>query len=112
MIKDGIYKVTFGCLGQVLGEGIVLIRNGHLNGGDVFYLYQGVIEAHDNRFSAILSLTQHDQRGHSIFGELGDFQLKLSGQRVRNGVFNAVGEVIGLPLPQVDMTVKFIKQLL
>lgn len=44
-MNDGIYHVTFSSLRGSAGQGLVVIKDGSVNGGDAGYLYLGLLEA-------------------------------------------------------------------
>lgn len=72
-MKDGIYFVTFSSNMPDNGKGLVVVRDGKLNGGDENYTYRGVIS---NKKLELLG-KRHNKKGRSIFGDLAVFEVEF-----------------------------------
>jgi len=73
-MKDGIYFVRFSRDLQDFGEGIAVIQNNTVNGGDYVCTYKG--KAASNKLD--LHVTQHNPSVETIFGNIQDFILQLN----------------------------------
>lgn len=61
------------------GGGVVVFESGRIFGGDSFMYYVGEYEVHGNSLSGTLHIGTHTSGGMSVFGQITDFDLQLSG---------------------------------
>lgn len=80
-MKDGIYLLTFKSQDKDFGSGILVVDDSVVNGGDITYSYNGIIE--ENRL--VLSLNKYNVNIHSLFGDFGSLKLNLSFQENNQG---------------------------
>jgi len=73
-MKDGIYFVRFSRDEQDYGEGIVVVQDNTVNGGDYVCIYTGKVA--DNTLD--LHVTQHNLSVTTIFGNIQTFILQLN----------------------------------
>ena len=73
-MKDGIYFVRFSRDLQDFGEGIAVIKNNTVNGGDYVCTYRGKTAGN----SLDLQVTQHNPSVDTIFGNIETFIIQLS----------------------------------
>jgi len=73
-MKDGIYFVRFSRDLQDFGEGIAIIQNNIVNGGDYVCTYRG--KATGNKVD--LHITQHNPSVETIFGDIKNFIVQLN----------------------------------
>lgn len=73
-MKDGIYFVRFSRDGQDYGEGIVVVQDNTVNGGDYVCIYSGKVT--DDTLD--LHVTQHNLSVATIFGNIQKFTLQLN----------------------------------
>ena len=73
-MKDGIYFVRFSRDLEDFGEGIAVIQNNTVNGGDYVCTYRGKAAGK----TLDLHVTQHNPSVATIFGNIKDFILQLS----------------------------------
>ena len=78
-MNDGIYHVTFSSLRGSAGQGLVVVKDGSVNGGDPGYLYLGRLVADGNQLKGRLEIKRWNSSSQSIFGPLSDFGLELQG---------------------------------
>ncbi|MDQ8200679.1 hypothetical protein QEH56_21105 [Pelagicoccus enzymogenes] len=78
-MKNGIYHVNFRSGSQTFGEGLVVIKDNTVNGGDVGYLYSGIIEHSSNGVSSELLVRKWNPQVTSVFGPINEFTLNLEG---------------------------------
>jgi hypothetical protein len=94
MIK-GLYGVIFGTPAGDVGGSVVVFSDGRVQGGDVTYFYDGVIRSSSGGVvEADVRVQKYQETGESVFGNLSDFSLKLSGQAVGSS-FVMSGHVVG-----------------
>lgn len=67
-MTSGIFHVEFRASTGDFGEGLVVVKDGSVNGGDTHYLYQGEVPK-----------------------ESGDFESRFTVRKYRNGNVNVVG---------------------
>lgn len=84
-MKDGIYKLDFQAPGD-FGNGLVTVRQGAVNGGDLYFLYQGQMAIRGNAFSGKLVVKQWRPGNTSVFGTNGAFGLDIKGNSYGDGL--------------------------
>ncbi|EFR3657699.1 negative regulator GrlR [Salmonella enterica] len=95
-MKDGIYYVTFRSNMSDFGNGVVVVKNSTVNGGDFACVYRGIIK--DN--SVQLGVEVHDKSRTSVFGGTEPFTLHL------NAVESGAGYILsGYVSSQIQMKV-------
>ncbi|MBB5189868.1 hypothetical protein HNQ50_000578 [Silvimonas terrae] len=78
------------------GEGIVVIKNGFLNGADSGYVYRGKVTAAHNEINMIAEIVQWNGAVSSVFGTVGAFKLALNGKLESRKKFEVKGTVMGM----------------
>jgi hypothetical protein len=73
-MKNGIYAVTFSTPND-RGEGLLMIRDGAINGGDEHFLYQGILTGSGGAWSGELNVTQWKAGNTTVFGTTGNYLL-------------------------------------
>jgi T3SS negative regulator,GrlR len=106
-MKDGIYHVRFSSQNDS-GEGISVIKQGSINGGDSAYLYIGQMILNDKLISGHLTITRWKPSGISIFGSLDNFELKLEGLDSLEESFTVSGSIPGRPNLTIQITGRFL----
>ena len=76
----GIYHVRFSSSIGGVGEGLVVIKDGAVNGGDAGYLYTGSLTENAGNLSGRLTIKRWNPGHVSVFGPLDSFELQLHGQ--------------------------------
>ncbi|HGB4966282.1 TPA: GrlR family regulatory protein [Salmonella enterica subsp. enterica serovar Mississippi] len=76
-MKDGIYRVVFESSLPSFGEGIVVISDGKVHGGDIGFVCRGRLA----RPVMELSISQYDNELPSVLGMEGNYDLVLSEKR-------------------------------
>jgi hypothetical protein len=92
-MRDGIYHVRFVASSTDMGEGLVVIKQGTMNGGDQGYLYTGQLAANGTSITGKLRVKKWHAGAVSVFGPLDDFELQLTGNDTPDGGFRASGVV-------------------
>lgn len=107
-MRDGIYKITFTASSGDMGDGIVVVKGGSINGADHGFLYLGTIEHAEGRFRARLTVRRWDPNAYSVFGPVDEFVLEFSGNDVAEDKFEAQGEVPGRPFDRLGVRGRFL----
>lgn len=97
-MKTGIYHVNFSAGGQNVGDGLVVVKDGTVNGGDPGYLYTGSISESASQVTVQLDVKQWNTQIQSVFGPLKQFGLTLAGTAdAAAGTFRVRGAITGHP---------------
>jgi hypothetical protein len=78
------------------GDGVVLMMNGKLFGGDSYYYYIGSYNIIDNYFGATIDVTHFSGQPLAIFGQSLNLKIRLSGQ-VQEPVMKLKGHLVNNP---------------
>lgn len=97
---SGIYFVRFAANNNDFGEGLAVIRNGYVNGGDETYLYQGRIDAYGEDIKAHLEIKHYRGPLNSVMGPMKQFTLQLSG-KIGGDRFEVSGGIPNIPGPRI-----------
>ena len=105
-MKDGIYYVTFSRHYKIFGEGVIVVMDNVVNGGDVAFMYQGRVRGN----SLVLHVYQHDYKVTSLFkGVLAfDFDLVISDAPYG---YDLEGNVDGIDSKPISIKAKYIGNL-
>ena len=110
-MKDGIYSVSFSSSAHSTGEGLVVVKAGSVNGGDVGYLYIGHLTTNGDALSGQLEIKRWNQARVSIFGPLDCFALSLAGKAdAANDTFRVSGGVAGQPSLTISIAGRLLSQ--
>ena len=97
-MQNGIYHVNFSSSLSSAGTGIVVIKDGSVNGGDDGYLYTGLLLADGSQVSGKLQIKRWNASATSVFGPLDIFDLNLVGSSDdQMGTFTVSGGIAGQP---------------
>ncbi|EOW6646158.1 GrlR family regulatory protein [Cronobacter muytjensii] len=82
-MKDGIYKVVFDSNVNLNGncDGIVTIRDGHVNGGDYVCYYKGIFDG--DKLS--LNVIRHNPNDTTVFNGVDNVVLDLTVSEMPGG---------------------------
>lgn len=101
-MQDGIYHVVFSSPLGSAGEGLAVVKDGAVNGGDHGYLYIGQLLAADANISGQLEITRWNPSAQSIFGPIQNFTLALTGNASGDN-FLVSGGVQGQPALRITI---------
>ncbi len=81
-MREGIYRIVFISMGGESGDGMVVVRNGQINGGDSCHTYQGTYHADENTgaVESSLVIARHSKPLSQVFGDAVEISLDLIGQ--------------------------------
>jgi hypothetical protein len=94
-MQNGIYLVEF----QLLNNkdfGLIVVKDGSLNGGDPGYIYSGTYSVNGNAVSIQARVIRHDPSWITVFGPIEQFDLQLSGEASPNQ-FVFTGTIPSMP---------------
>lgn len=107
-MQDGIYHVHFSSSIGGSGEGLVVIKQGSVNGGDAGYLYIGQLGADGEALSGCLNIKRWNPGHVSVFGPLEKFDLQLSGKNSAGGSFSVTGGIPSQPGVSITIAGRFL----
>lgn len=90
---QGIYTVKFQSNQHDSGSGIVVFKDGTINGRDHGYVYTGKLIGEENNLHTELTIQQWNKSVPSVFGELSEFTLELDMKKNQTNDFIARGHV-------------------
>ena len=109
-MKNGIYHANFTSSLGITGYGLVVVKDGAINGGDPAYLYTGKIDSNHNLISGQINISKWNQAGNdSIFGAANNFDLALQGKSTDRN-FNMAGHVVGQPALKITIQGTFLAE--
>ncbi len=77
---DGFWTVNFDSNSGNLGSGVVVIDKGRVFGGDSGFMYTGNVNVEGSIVHVDIDISRHsDFPIQSIFGQMSNFHLKVSG---------------------------------
>ncbi|MCX5636993.1 MAG: hypothetical protein NTX52_04775 [Planctomycetota bacterium] len=77
---DGLWTVEFSSSLGLSGNGVVVIKDKRLLGGDVGYYYHGTFDLIDGNFTGKLTITRYDRNIVSVFGDIDEFSFNFTGK--------------------------------
>jgi|AGFS01.1.fsa_nt_gi hypothetical protein len=92
-MKEGIYTVVFESSRQSVGEGVVVVNNGKIHGGDIACTIRGIME----RPVMTLEVHYYNRDIPSVLGMEEDYWLEMSYCEVGEGHYDFTGQVKGHP---------------
>ncbi|HBB6657807.1 TPA: nucleoside transporter [Salmonella enterica] len=107
-MKDGIYTVVFESNQQSAGEGVVVVNNGLVHGGDIAFTIRGVMK----RPVMELEVHYYNLDIPSVLGMEDDYWLEMSYSGVGDGYYHFDGHVKGAPERKLKAYAVFLTPLL
>lgn len=99
---DGIFEVHFRSNIHDFGSGLIVIKNGSINGGDANFLYRGTVTANENTVRADISVDLW-KRGTNSIVNIDHFKVAFSGTASDNHL-QLTGHVEGQPQLSITVT--------
>ena len=93
---SGIYYVKFVANNNQVGEGLAVVKDGIVNGGDATYLYQGRFDYYGDEIRAHIEVKHYKGPLNSVMGPLKQYSLSLSGRRLGEQ-FELTGGIPNIP---------------
>lgn len=107
-MQDGIYHVRFSSSIGSSGEGLVVIKQGAINGGDAGYLYIGRLAVNSDALSGHLNIKRWNAGQVSVFGPLDHFELQLDGKASTDSSFSLAGGIPSQPGLTINIVGRFL----
>ncbi len=93
---EALWSVQFGSNLNDFGAGCVVLETGRVLGGDSGYYYVGSYKVENDVIAARIKVTHYSGELNSIFGNVREFELQVTGKPERN-IFVLNGHVEGHP---------------
>ena len=106
-MQNGIFHVRFTSSLGGFGEGLLVLKQGSVNGGDSGYLYTGYFSVDGDNVAGRLNIRRWKYGHVSVFGPLEDFNLQLTG-KANNNEFNLSGGIAGQAVPTISIEGRFL----
>jgi len=107
-MQDGIYHVRFSSSVGSSGEGLIVVKQGTVNGGDAGYLYIGQLVISGETLSGQLNVKRWNSGHVSVFGPLDNFDLQCSGKENSGGAFTVTGGIPSQPGLSITIAGRFL----
>ncbi|EBD6143778.1 nucleoside transporter [Salmonella enterica] len=107
-MKEGIYTVVFESSQQSVGEGVVVINNGRVHGGDMAFTIRGIMK----RPVMELEVHYYNRDIPSALGMEEDYWLEMSYREAGEGRYVFSGHVKGHPERMLKACAVFLTPLL
>ncbi len=93
---SGIYYIKFVANNNQVGEGLAVVKDGIVNGGDDTYLYQGRFDYYGDEIKAYIEVKHYKGPLNSVMGPLKQFSLSLTGSKLGEK-FEVMGGMPNIP---------------
>jgi hypothetical protein len=100
-MQNGIYRVEFRSGRRIGISGLVVLKDGAVNGGDDGFVYRGTYKAEGQKVTAEIAVSKHNPGAQSVFGPIDNYTLALTGTTEGNS-FTLSGGVPG----RKDLTIE------
>ena len=77
---DGLWTIEFISTLHFVGSGVAALSDNRLLGGDEGYYYSGHYDTENGQFSGTIDVTRYNRKSLSVFGDIGQYTLKLEGK--------------------------------
>jgi T3SS negative regulator,GrlR len=101
IMRNGIYRVEFRSGRRISPSGLVVLKDGSVNGGDDGFVYRGTYNVEGQKVTAQIGISKHNPGAQSIFGPIDKYTLALTGTTAAN-IFTLSGGVTG----RQDLTIE------
>jgi len=103
-MSNGIFEVRFSSNRPDHGEGLVVIKDGSVNGGDANYLYQGRVPLTSGQFSEQFRVSMWRPGNTNVAG-LDNYVLDAIGEiNYEQGSVSLNGSVVGAPNIRITLS--------
>lgn len=102
-MSNGIYEVRFKSNRPDSGGGLVVIKDGAVNGGDANYLYQGKVPTASGKFAEQFKVSMWRPGNTNVTGH-DNFTLDATGEiNYEKGTISLTGSVVGDSRVRVEL---------
>lgn len=108
-MSHGIFEVQFRSNRPDNGEGLIVVKDGAVNGGDANYLYQGEVPTASGPFSSQFTVSMWRPGNTNVTG-LDNYVLEATGNiNYEAGSIELEGSVVGAPQIKISLSGRKIK---
>lgn len=107
-MKDGVYHVAFNSKSGATGEGVLVVCCGTINGGDIGFVYQGILD----RPEMTLRITRYQDDIPSVLGMENDYELVMHYSHERGGQYMLHGYAMAYPQLTIEACATYLVPLL
>ncbi|MFJ4608310.1 GrlR family regulatory protein [Pseudomonas atacamensis] len=102
-MSNGIFEVRFKSNRPDSGGGLVVIKDGSVNGGDANYLYQGNVPTESGKFSGQFKVSMWKPGNTNVTGH-DNYTLDATGEiNYESGTISLTGTVVGDSRMRVEL---------
>ncbi|MEA1031023.1 GrlR family regulatory protein [Pseudomonas sp. N-137] len=103
-MSNGIFEVDFSSNRPDHGSGLVVVKDGSVNGGDANYLYQGTVPTTSGQFTSQFRVSMWRPGNTNVSG-LDNYDLDATGEiNYERGSISLTGSVVGAPHIQITLS--------
>ena len=108
-MASGIFHVDFRASAGDYGDGLVVVKDGAINGGDSHYLYQGQLPTESGPFESQFTVGKWREGNTNVVG-FDNFTLLAKGNiNYEAGILELQGSVVGAPQLTIQLKGKKIQ---
>lgn len=108
-MTNGIFHVDFRASTGDYGDGLIVVKDGAVNGGDANYLYQGRVPTQSGSFESQFIVTKWREGNTNVVG-VDNYSLDAKGKiNYEAGVLELEGAVSGAPHLTITLSGKKIR---
>lgn len=96
-MMDGLWTMVFRTNLGMGGSGVVVLNGSRALGGDTSFFYQGEMKNNGGQLEGRINIVRFSQALTSVFGNLENFWVSLSGKMVGDSQFEASGTLDSNP---------------
>lgn len=102
-MSNGIFEVSFSSNRPDNGEGLIVVKDGAVNGGDPNYLYQGRVPTVSGQFSERFQVSMWRPGNTNVAG-IDNYALDATGEiNYEQGTVSLTGTVVGAPQVRISL---------
>ena len=94
---DGLWTIEFISTLHLVGSGVAVLNDKRLLGGDEGYYYSGHYETENGQFSGTIDVTRYNPKSLSVFGDIGQYTLKLEGRVQEDREIEGTATMVSAP---------------
>jgi hypothetical protein len=103
-MSNGIFEVNFKSSMQDFGSGLIVIKDGSVNGGDAHFLYRGTIDESGKNALVMINVDKW-RAGNTSIVNIDNFQIIFTGSiDFTAGSLNLSGHVSGQPATVITVS--------
>ncbi|MEI7052136.1 GrlR family regulatory protein [Pseudomonas koreensis] len=96
-MTNGIFHIDFRANNGDYGDGLVVVKDGAVNGGDPHFLYQGRVPTKSGSFESQFTVGKWRDGNRNVVG-VDNYTLDAKGHvDYENGILELQGSVVGAP---------------